>query len=340
MSNSPPNETPGATTDRRSFLAGGAALAGAGVLGGIGIAGSPSAAGTTVQGDGSVDARNRQLRVMTYNIHFCSAARALERHVNVQRMAHVIGGVDPDVVALQEVDRYWSSRSGVRDQAAELAAALGMFVYFAERYSFKPDFDPEYPDGGDGWSPVPPGAQRREYGRAVLSKYPIIEARNHEIHVTVGRGPGDMWPGAELGDIVLGPGIPEVTLNVKGTRVRVISVHITSGASEEKEQLRRTQVSELVEIAGENPVKTLMLGDLNASIDPETPAYHPEVLPLFDIFADAWQAGTGDGFTFPAGAPNRRIDYVLATPDIEVSRAEVVDTLVSDHKPVVVEVTV
>ncbi|MGD9302608.1 MAG: hypothetical protein PVI13_13610 [Desulfobacterales bacterium] len=42
------------------------------------------------------------LRVMTYNIHSCVG---MDKKVNPERIARVIGAPTPDIVALQEVDK-------------------------------------------------------------------------------------------------------------------------------------------------------------------------------------------------------------------------------------------
>lgn len=87
------------------------------------------------------------LRVMTYNIHH---GEGMDGIVDLQRIAGVIRGCRPDVVALQEVDRNLP-RSGNADQAAELGRLAGMHHRFAKAIAF---------DGG-------------EYGIAILSKLPI-----------------------------------------------------------------------------------------------------------------------------------------------------------------------
>ncbi|MBV9822273.1 MAG: endonuclease/exonuclease/phosphatase family protein [Actinobacteria bacterium] len=57
-----------------------------------------------------------------------------------------------------------------------------------------------------------------------------------------------------------------------------------------------------------------------------------------DAFA---AAGTGDGFTYSAVDPVRRIDGVFADPRLRVLKAEIVDSpdvrVASDHRPLVVE---
>jgi endonuclease/exonuclease/phosphatase family metal-dependent hydrolase len=49
----------------------------------------------------------------------------------------------------------------------------------------------------------------------------------------------------------------------------------------------------------------------------------------------------GDGFTYSARNPQRRIDGVFADPVLRIRSAEVIDTpdvmIASDHRPVLVE---
>jgi endonuclease/exonuclease/phosphatase family metal-dependent hydrolase len=88
---------------------------------------------------------------MTYNIH---SGRGSDRRVDLGRIADVIAAYSPDVVALQEVD-VGRERSGRVDQAAELAARLGMDARFC--------------------GCVEAGDER--YGIATLSRWPIVDTR-------------------------------------------------------------------------------------------------------------------------------------------------------------------
>jgi endonuclease/exonuclease/phosphatase (EEP) superfamily protein YafD len=52
---------------------------------------------------------------------------------------------------------------------------------------------------------------------------------------------------------------------------------------------------------------------------------------------DVWpQCGRGDGLTYPADRPTKRIDYVFLGGTLRCTAAEVVDTQVSDHRPLLV----
>ncbi|NLU48839.1 MAG: endonuclease [Syntrophomonadaceae bacterium] len=66
------------------------------------------------------------ITVMTYNIR---SAMGNDGRVDLGRIAGVIKEVEPDLVALQEVDQFWR-RSGKVDQARELARMLHMHHRF------------------------------------------------------------------------------------------------------------------------------------------------------------------------------------------------------------------
>lgn len=98
------------------------------------------------------------MRFMTFNIHHGVGRDGV---LDLDRTADAIRAVNPDVVALQEVDVYYSPRSDCKDQVVELASRLGYYYYFSASL--------DYP--GDlflcGWG------NRRRYGNAILSRTPI-----------------------------------------------------------------------------------------------------------------------------------------------------------------------
>ncbi|MCH8823642.1 MAG: endonuclease/exonuclease/phosphatase family protein [Planctomycetes bacterium] len=95
----------------------------------------------------------QQLRILTYNIHH---GQGTDGKFDLQRIANVINAFEPDLVALQEVDRKTKRASGV-DQAAELARLTGM------NYAYGPAM--EYSGG--------------EYGEAILSRFPLVSIDNY-----------------------------------------------------------------------------------------------------------------------------------------------------------------
>lgn len=69
------------------------------------------------------------VKVMSFNIYH---GVGLDNVLNLQRTAQVIRDAGAEIVGIQEVDRFWDSRSDFQDQAKELAEILGYhYVYGA-----------------------------------------------------------------------------------------------------------------------------------------------------------------------------------------------------------------
>ncbi|MEJ5994981.1 endonuclease/exonuclease/phosphatase family protein [Pedobacter sp. Du54] len=88
-------------------------------------------------------------KVMTYNIHHANPTSKTGL-IDLGAIAAVINKEKPDLVGLQEVDRF-TKRSGNTDEAKALAERTGLNYYFFKAIDY---------DGGD-------------YGVAILSRYPI-----------------------------------------------------------------------------------------------------------------------------------------------------------------------
>lgn len=242
-----------------------------------------------------VGAGRAGFRVMTFNIH--------AGHGDLERVAHTIREADPDVVGLQEVDVNWAERSGFVDQAALLAAWLGMEFRFAPIYVL----------------PAPgPDRPPRQFGVAILSRHPIVSWHNHEIT--------RLSTQAEAGPRPM-PGFLQVTIDLAGTKVDVFDTHLDFRPDP---AVRARQAADMLAIIGDRKGPTILLGDLNAPPDSE------ELRPLFTRFGDAWTRSRAPGHTYPGDAPVRRIDYVLFS-GLRVVAARVPVTDASDHRPVVVD---
>lgn len=241
---------------------------------------------------------------MSYNIYHGTGS---DGRLDLERTARVIRESGAEVVGLQEVDVHWGDRSNFRNQAKLLAEMLDVNYFFAPIYSLEPSES---------------GRPRREYGLAVLSEYPIRYSENHEMaRLSPLLGPEPQSA----------PGFPEVRVNVRGVTVTCYATHLDYRADP---SVRRMQIDDILEVIDADRGPTLLVGDLNAPPDA------PELGPLRDEFDDAWAAqGEGPGYTFPAEAPSKRIDYVLTSPTVETDSVDVVDTVASDHRPVVAELS-
>src|SRR5258708_34481671 len=65
-------------------------------------------------------------RIVTYNVHRCVGN---DRRLNVPRIVEVLAALEPDIVALQELD-VGRARTGGVDQAHEIARRLDMACHF------------------------------------------------------------------------------------------------------------------------------------------------------------------------------------------------------------------
>ncbi|MDG9726757.1 endonuclease/exonuclease/phosphatase family protein [Streptomyces sp. DH41] len=247
------------------------------------------------------------LRIATYNIHAGTGSNGV---FDLDRQAAALRALDADVIGLQEVDVHWSARSQGLDVAGELARRLGMRVSFAPIYSL---------------DPVEAGSPRREYGVAVLSRFPIRSETNHEITRLSTQDENPVPAPA--------PGFGEVTLKVRGVPVQVFVTHLDYRSDPavrvaQVADTRRIMARERAELPG---ARQVLLGDFNA--EPAAPELRP-------LWAELRDAGTGTGGTYPAPAPVKRIDYVTVGEGVRVRGASVpAEAVASDHRPVVAEVS-
>lgn len=98
---------------------------------------------------------NQQYRILSYNV---KCGRGMDNVLDYDRTAKVIADINPDIVALQELDSL-TNRSGLTITGVELADRVGMNFTFAKAIDF---------DGGG-------------YGVGVLSKEQPISQRNYPL---------------------------------------------------------------------------------------------------------------------------------------------------------------
>ncbi|PZT75461.1 endonuclease/exonuclease/phosphatase family protein [Streptomyces sp. AC1-42W] len=269
----------------------------------LGAALAPPATASTGPGPGA----SVPLRVATYNIH---AGAGTDGVFDLDRQVAALRALDADVIGLQEVDVHWGARSEWRDLAGELARRLGMRVSFAPIYSL---------------APAAEGEPEREFGVAVLSRYRIVSAENHELTRLSTQDPNPVPAPA--------PGFGEVVLKVRGLPVHVYATHLDYRGDP---SVRIAQVADTRRIMAEDresergPVRQILLGDFNA------PPAAPELAPLWRELTDAEPGAP----TYPALDPVLRIDYVAVSKDtVRVRDAAVAETLASDHRPVVADLS-
>ncbi|MFN7140219.1 MAG: endonuclease/exonuclease/phosphatase family protein [Limisphaerales bacterium] len=157
---------------------------------------------------------------MTYNIHH---GRGLDNKVDIARTAQVIREINPDIVAIQEMDR-WVERSGKVDQIAELSRLTGLEFYFEKNINYQ---------GG-------------EYGSGFLTRFPILQKTNYHYQM--------IRPNEQRG-------LLQMVLDVNGTKLAVMNTHIDWRPDDEERLLNVQEIKEAADRYTGMPL--LVIGDFN-----------------------------------------------------------------------------
>ena len=277
------------------------------------------------------------MKIVTWNIQFGTGR---DGRVDLHRVAGTLEGAD--IIALQEVDRYWRRSNNV-DQPAELKSLLSGYhgIYGA-------GVDMHGPEG------------RRQFGNMVFSRAPILYSRHHLLPKLGSNGPISIQRSAL-----------ECIVDAGGRPLRIISVHLTHLTSETRipqlirlRDIVRDAVREGSPVCGDLangywyepglplpvPTETLIAGDFN--FEPDSPEYQMMTGPASpyggrviaeDGFHDA-QVLCGHsedtGVTSDIYKRPVRLDYVFVSHNISsrVSNYRIDnDADGSDHQPIWVD---
>ena len=239
-------------------------------------------------------------RVLVFNIH---AGKDASSRANLEDIAALIRSTDADVVLLQEVDR-GTKRSGYVDQLK----ILGDLTKYSTAFGRSLDYD-----GG-------------QYGIAALSRQPISREATEPLPIQPPqpRAGGSYEPRAAL----------TIATSTRIGALTAINTHLDSS----KDEHYRLQESAHIAAMTRRVAREQLLvagGDFNA--EPTSAAYAQVIAAGLK---DAWkECGAGDGLTYPADRPVKRIDYLFLAAGLRCSKAEVIDTTVSDHRPLLVTLT-
>lgn len=291
---------------------------------------------------------NASLRVLTWNIHYgygpiMDHGRSLNRAQVIEQLeaiAHHIRRLNPDIVALQEVDR-GALRSHHIDQLVWLAESTSM-----PWSAWAPTWDV-------GWVPYPGRDPARQIGQVhsgqvLLSKWPLTHARRHALPQPESR------PHIE-NLFYLNRCLLEVRVKTPhhSDSIQVFNAHLEAFANSNRE-LHAQITANLLRAAGSNSV---LLGDMNsvppeASIrhgfedEPETDMRHDQTIPILRSISSHHEVAEARHavaaakepvwHTFPAHAPNRRLDYIFFNQNWKciASKVEHPHPPASDHLPI------
>ncbi|WED67504.1 endonuclease/exonuclease/phosphatase family protein [Synoicihabitans lomoniglobus] len=252
----------------------------------------------------------RRVRILTFNIAHgrglnpiqgTSSAVRLRR--NLRRIGDLIIKLDVDVVALQEIDQH-SRWAGNFDQLDYLSQHTGL------------------PYSVFGVHNRREGLINLAYGNAILSRYPILAS---EV-VSFGQ--------SKVGE----KGFIFAEIELHGMRLPVVNLHLHYRSKAH----RFRQLDRLLEFlqekraahGGEWPVLPIVCGDFN------TPGRDGDVTAALDSHLQELGNYTRHprrGRTFPSPLPARLLDFVFVPPRARDPHCHVVRSMLSDHRPVLVE---
>ncbi|GIP31567.1 endonuclease/exonuclease/phosphatase family protein [Paenibacillus sp. J2TS4] len=236
-----------------------------------------------------------EIKVLTFNIHH---GRGTDGKVNLERIAQVIEACNADVIALNEVDKHFAGRSGYIDQVSWLSERLGMNRVFGSGITRKPSRRTNF---------IP-----RQYGNAVLSRFPITEHRNYVFAVS----PINLEDRALL----------EVGLLIEGQPLNLYVTHLSLTP-----YIQMKQVSFIFNQLANVEQPLILLGDFNTR--PQSKVWRSLTARLTDV---CHTACTTPCLTFPSFRPKVQLDYIFISDHLHVTSAEVVHLMpvASDHLPV------
>ena len=287
------------------------------------------------------------MKLVSYNIQY---GRGRDGVFDLQRIATAIAGAD--VIALQEVERYWQ-RSGMVDQPREIADLLGDYHWV---YGAGIDVDASVRDSHGNLQ-----NRRRQFGNMLLCRRPIAASRHHLLPKYASLGPMSIQRSALEGVIETDRGW-----------LRVYSVHLTHLSAE----TRLPQVQTLLDIHQRAtvegaalcggglkeewtrdgmppalPGEAIFLGDFN--MEPDSEEYARFTGPVSPYggritnphgFVDAWvTAGNQElaGVTANMHGRDVRLDYCFVSASlVDAITAARIDNQAagSDHQPLWVEI--
>lgn len=237
-------------------------------------------------------------RIVTYNVHRCVGN---DRRLDVARVAAVLAELQPDIVALQELD-VGRRRTNHVDQAHEIAQRLAMTHHFHAAMQ----------------------VEEERYGDAILTVYPerLVKA-----------GP---LPGLPRVRGLEPRGALWVEVEIDGRPVQIVNTHL--GLVPREQQLQAAALAGpgwLGHPDCHGPA--ILLGDFNATAS--SVVYRTLVKRLQPARQLAPRKSPTS--TFPSQLPVLRIDHLFVSPGVEVHDVTAPFTpltrVASDHLPLVMD---
>lgn len=242
--------------------------------------------------------RGGPVRILVFNIH---AGKDAAGASNLEEVADLIRSTDADLALLQEIDK-GTKRSGNVDQLAVMSKRAGYAAAFGRSLDY---------DGG-------------QYGIAALARGGFVANFTEPLPVRPlqARAGGSHEPRAAL----------VVVARTNAGNLTALNTHLDASREEVYRLQEIETVLKLVKGNRRSGLPAVAGGDFNA--EPGSEVYRRV---LASGLRDAWtECGKGTGLTYPADKPVKRIDYLFLADPLHCSDARVIQTTISDHRPLLV----
>lgn len=232
--------------------------------------------------------------IATYNIHKCVG---VDRRLRPERIVEVLRELNADIVALQEVHCVQGIEDH-HDQAHFIARELELDFRLGENRQLK---------GG-------------AYGNVVLSRFPMMSARNHDISVA----------GREQ------RGCLRVDIDLHGEQpLHIYNVHLGTSFTERRHQAQKLLHEDVLK-NGDHIGPRVLLGDFNEWTRGLTSRLLEEHFQNADI-----RLHLGRKKTYPGLLPFLHLDHIYFDEALELAEAKLHRSrnalMASDHLPIVAE---
>ena len=254
------------------------------------------------------------LRIVTYNIAHGRGLRpiaglASQRGVRAQlnKIARMLARLKADVVCLQEIDQD-SAWSGHFDH-----------LEYLRRFA-------RFPHAAFGVNSRRDGLFHFNYGNAILSRFPIVNAENIAFGKKRVGEKGFLF--AEL-ELSTGRRVPVVNMHLhhRSRAHRLRQVELLMNYLRHKSPAQRALWT----------VGPVLCGDMNNPSHVETDAT-ASLLKFLTQRDGAYQLFPQNGErTYPSPLPQRTLDFIFLPPGCASATCHVVKAFLSDHRPVVVD---
>ena len=222
----------------------------------------------------------------------------------IQNILKVLKEIDADIICLQEL-AINNTEQSTADTVRYIADGLGFNVAFCE---------------------IPLENQEMNLANAIFTRFDVLQKCTAWINQPTGTNNYDDEYRAYV----------QADVRIRNTSLRIGTVHMSYTHAFEPTTRKMLETSNLINEIKDNNSNFILTGDFNAT--PGSPVIDLIQKQLMnvgpDLLLNTWTTKPFSYGGFTAKELDWRLDYVFASSDIKVIKAEIIQTDFSDHLPI------